>query len=231
MVYPVLPPSALEKLARNSIVMHELQLAVNLSGWRLFVRRKEDKAFLPVAKRIHERDVYTCQYCGFQAKEFQEVVNLDGNYTNNKLSNMITACCFCVQCLFIQSVGWDDMSGGQLIYLPEMSQADLNSFCHVLFCALGNSTGYQETAQSIYRSYKFRSQLIENKFGAGSSNPTVMGQIVIEYNDRHRENKTDILKNFRLLPSHAKFRVQLEAWAESAVKELEAEKAAAEQQG
>ena len=141
--------------------MHELQLAVNLTGWRIFVRRKEDKAFLPVAKRVFERDAYTCQYCGFQAKEFQEIVNIDGNYTNNKLSNMITACCFCTQCLFLQAVGLDEMSGGQLIYLPEMSQADLNSFCHVLFCAMGNNTGYQESAQSIYRSLKFRSQLLK----------------------------------------------------------------------
>ncbi len=64
--------------------MHELQLAVNLIGWRHFARRKEDKNFLPVAKKIYERDQYTCQYCGFQAKEYQDIVNLDGNYTNNK---------------------------------------------------------------------------------------------------------------------------------------------------
>ena len=127
--------------------MHDLQLAVNLSGWRSFVRRKEDKAFLPVERRVLERDIYTCRFCGFQAQEFQEVVNLDGNYNNNLISNMVTACCFCKQCLFLQAVGLDDMSGGQLIYLPEMSQGDLNSFCHVLFCAMGNNTGYQDTSQ------------------------------------------------------------------------------------
>ena len=72
---------------------------------------------------------------------------------------MITACCFCTQCLFLQAVGLDEMGGGQLIYLPEISQADLNSFCHVLFCAMENNTGYQDSAQSIYRSLKFRSQM------------------------------------------------------------------------
>lgn len=206
--------------------MHELQLAVNLTGWRIFVRRKEDKAFLPVAKRVYERDVYTCQYCGFQAKEFQEVVNLDGNYTNNKLSNMITACCFCTQCLFLQAVGLDEMGGGQLIYLPEMGQADLNSFCHVLFCAMGNNTGYQDSAQSIYRSLKFRSQIIENKFGSGTSNPNTIGQMLIEYQERFPERELTLLKDLRLLPSHTKFRVQLEAWAASALQELEAEETA-----
>src|SRR3990167_4784473 len=188
--------------------MHELQLAVNLSGWRIFVKRKEDKAFLPVAKSIFERDVYTCQYCGFQAKEYQEVVNADGNYLNNKLTNLITACCFCTQCLFLQAVGLDETGGGQLIYLPEMSQADLNSFCHVLFCAMENSAGYQDSAQAIYRSLKFRSQIVEKKLGASTSNPNIMGQMLIEYQERFPEQEHGILKDLRLLPSHTKFKKQ-----------------------
>lgn len=200
--------------------MHELQLAVNLSGWRLFVRRREDKAFLPVAKKILERDNYTCQYCSFQAREYQEIVNLDGNYTNNKLSNLITACCFCSQCLFIESAGFDDMSGGQLVYLPEITQADLNSFCHVLFCAMGNGTGYQESAQAIYRGFKFRSQMIETKFGATTSNPNVLGQLLLESKIDKSEKGQNILKDLRMLPSYTKFKVQLEAWATAALEEL-----------
>lgn len=205
--------------------MHELTLAVNLNGWRVFIRRREDKAFLPVANKVFERDNYTCQYCGFQAKQYQEVVNLDGNYTSHKLSNLITACCFCSQCLFIESVGLDEMGGGQLIYLPEFSQADLNSFCHVLFCAMGNGTGYQETSQTIYRSLKFRGQQIENKFGSGTSNPQIFGQMILEYQASHpnKESWNTVFKNIRLLPSYAKFSVQLEAWAAAALEELAAE--------
>ena len=203
--------------------MHDIQLAVNLSGWRIFIRRKEDKAFLPVAKRVMERDNYTCQYCAFQAQEYQEIVNLDGNYLNNKLSNLVTACCFCTQCFFLQAVGMDDMSGGQLIYLPEFTQRDLNSFCHVLFCAMSNSSGYQDSSQNIYRSLKFRSQIIENQFGAGASNPSTFGQVLIEYEDQHPNQSQAILKDIRLLPSPVKFKVQLDAWAQAALEELNAE--------
>lgn len=205
--------------------MHELQLAVNLVGWRLFTRRKNDKAFLPVAKRVQERDHYICVYCGFQAKEYQDVINLDGNYTNNTLSNLATSCCFCTQCLFLQAVGMDEMSGGQLIYLPEVSQSDLNSFCHVLFCAMGNNTGYQDSAQAIYRSLKFRSQPVELKFGTGTSNPSAFGQMTLEYLSRNKQKTLDIMQDLRLLPSNVKFRVQLDAWAASALQELEAEAA------
>lgn len=203
--------------------MHELKLAVNLNGWRIFVRRREDKAFLPVAKRVYERDNYTCQYCGFQARQHQEIVNIDGNYLNNKINNLITSCCFCSQCLFLESLGLDEMGGGQLVYLPEMTQADLNSFCHVLFCAMGNGTGYQDTSQSIYRSLKFRSQPIENKFGSGTSNPAVFGQLLMEYQAKGTPAEIDILTELRLLPSYTKFKVQLDAWAEAALEELAAE--------
>jgi len=201
--------------------MHELRLAVNLEGWRFFARRREDKAFHAVADRVLARDGYTCQYCGFQAKQYQQIVNVDGDYKNNKLSNLITACCFCSQCLFIESIGLEESGGGQLIFLPEIAQSDLNSFCHVLFCAMGNTTGYQESAQSIYRDLKFRSQPIENKFGAGTSSPSVFGQLMLEYQAQSLDKKIDeILQDIRLLPSHAKFRVQLDAWAADALEEL-----------
>lgn len=206
--------------------MHELKLAVNLNGWRIFIRRRDDKAFLPVTDQIFQRDSYTCQYCGFQARQYQEIVNLDGNYHNNKTPNLITACCFCSQCLFLESVGLDELGGGQLVYLPEMSQADLSSFCHVLFCAMGNGTGYQDSAQSIYRSFKFRSQQIENKFGAGTSNPATFGQLISEYAAKSPESEIDLLRDIRLLPSYTKFKVQLDAWAAAALEELAEEESA-----
>ncbi len=133
---------------------------------------------------------------------------------------MVTACCFCAQCFFVESVGVGGYGGGTLIYLPELTQAELNSLCHVLFCAITNDTGYKSSAQNIYRSFKFRSQIVEEKFGEGTSDPAIFGQLMIDSGVKSEEIREKLFKNIRLLPSRAKFRKQIEKWAASALEEI-----------
>jgi len=197
-----------------------LKLAINAEGWRKFMARRDDPGFQPFMQKVLNRDRHTCQYCGFQAREYQEVVNRDQDYQNNKFSNLITCCCFCAQCLFLESVGLAGYGGGSLIYCPELSQNDLNSFCHVLFCAISNDTGYRSTAQSIYRSLKYRSQSVEKQFGEATSNPATLGQFYLDSGSANPALQERILKDLRLLPSRAKFRQQIERWAEAALQEL-----------
>ena len=196
-----------------------LRLKASAGAWRLYSARQADPRFKAFEKKVFERDHYTCQFCGFQARSLQEVVNLDGNYTHNKLSNLATSCCFCAQCFFIESVGVGGYGGGSLIYLPELSQIELNSLCHVLFCAIMNDTGYKSTAQSIYRSLKFRSQPVEEKFGEGTSDPSIFGRLLIDLGIE-TEKSDQLFQDIRLLPSRAKFRRQIERWAASALDEM-----------
>lgn len=203
--------------------MYPLKLRAKPGEWQRYTMRKADSAFAPFIQKVLRRDNYTCQFCGFQAREYQEIINLDNNYRNNKFSNMVTSCCFCAQCHFLESVGLGDFGGGTLIYLPELTQFELNSLCHVLFCAITNDTGYKVTAQGIYRSLKFRSQAIEEKFGEGSSSPGVFGQLLIDTGVSDSNEPPPVLENIRLLPSRTKFRKQIERWAASALDELSTE--------
>lgn len=198
----------------------ELKLTASPGSWRLYSARKADPRFKSFEQKIFQRDHYTCQFCGFQARLYQDVINLDGDYTNNRLANMVTACVFCSQCFFIESVGVGGYGGGSLIYLPELTQAELNSLCHVLFCAITNDTGYKSSAQAIYRSFKFRGQAIEEKFGEGTSDPAMFGHLLIESGHAMKEASENIFKNICLLPSRAKFRKQIEHWAASALEEM-----------
>lgn len=199
---------------------YELKLMATPGAWRLYSAREVDSKFKVFKQKILERDHYTCQFCGFQAKQYQEVVNLDGNFNNNKPDNIVTACCFCSQCFFLETVGVGGYGGGSLIYLPEFNQAELNSLCHVLFCAITNDTGYKASAQSIYRSFKFRSQAVEDKFGEGTSDPAIFGHLMIDSGITAEKDEHKILNNILLLPSRAKFRKQIESWASSAIKEI-----------
>ncbi|MEI8054390.1 MAG: type IVB secretion system protein IcmJDotN [bacterium] len=205
--------------------LHSIKFTAEPEAWRLFSVRKADPAFGAFSQQVFKRDQYMCRFCGFQAKQFLEVVNLDSNYHNNKLSNLATACCFCMQCFFLEVVGKDDYGGGVLIYLPEISQGDLNGFCHVLFCAMTNATSYRADAQNIYRGIKLRMQIVEKQLGEGMSDPSLFGRVLIDIPDKDRARiLKEALPPIRLLPSYTKFAKQVEAWSKDSLEELSTEK-------
>lgn len=197
-----------------------LTLSITPGAWRLFAARKADPAFLKFSEQVFKRDNNMCQFCGFQARTYQEVVNLDHNFRYNKIENLVTACCFCTQCFFLEAVGKNDYGGGTLIYLPEINQAELNGLAHVLFCAIANATDYRADAQTVYRSLKLRSQMVEEQLGDGMSNPATLGQVLIETREKKASTQDTLLKDLRLLPSRSKFSQQIEEWASAALKEL-----------
>ncbi|EKD45148.1 MAG: IcmJ [uncultured bacterium] len=178
--------------------------------------RRSDAAFLKFQEKVHARDQHVCQYCGFQAKECMETVNLNGNYLENKLSNMATACGLCAQCFFLDAVGKSDFGGGVLIYLPEMRQTELNALCHVLFASQAYNLETAKHAKAVYRSLKLRAQLVEEKMGEGLSNPTQLGQMMVDADVAKQKSLRDMLNRaFRLLPNVARFSDEIVTWSKS----------------
>lgn len=205
---------------------HPINLDIKIDAWRLFCLRNEDPGFAVFRDKIFIRDHHTCQFCGFQAKLFQDIVNLDQDYQNNKLSNMVTACCFCSQCFFLESIGKTEFGGGSMIYLPEISQTDINGLCHVLFCAISSNTDYMPTAQAILNGMKQRSKLVEDKLGEGLSRPARLAQMLIDTPlDNQDAVMQAVLKDLRVLPSRTRFSAQIDAWAEDAVQDMGAQEA------
>ena len=200
---------------------HDIKLSATDSNWRLFMVRKADPAFLVFQEKVIERDHRTCQFCGFRTNQSLDLVNLDGNYHHNHRSNLVTACSFCAQCFFLEATGKGDFGGGALIYLPEMTQCELNALCHVLFAAMVTGASDVSQARNVYRSFKLRSQIVEKELGGGLSNPALLGRMLIDAKveslDAFNEN---LAPKLRLLPDLNRFALQVASWSQSALDEL-----------
>ena len=189
-----------------------ITLSARRGNWQRFTGRKLNKAFLPVRDRVLERDDHTCRYCGFQDNQYQEIVNVDQDYAHNTFNNMVTACQFCAQCFFLDSVGLDGKSGGILIHLPEISQADLNHFCRTLFCSMLRDAPYKGKLQSAYLSLQDRSKPIEDIFGPDSQNPIIFGKCLIDCGLNETQQHHPVLSEIKLLPTRKFYKEQAEHW-------------------
>lgn len=170
------------------------------------MRRKLDPRFTDFSSKIFARDQFCCQFCGLESKSHHEIINLDHNYFNNKAMNLVTACVFCTQCVFLESVGAGGQGGGVLIYLPEIEQNYLNGLCHLLFSAMNNNIEYKESAQDAYRHLKLRAQIIEDEWGENMQDPALFGQLLIESGHKAALLKKELFTSVRLLPSRAGFK-------------------------
>jgi intracellular multiplication protein IcmJ len=199
---------------------YPIQLNIDEQAWPPFAKRMHDQRFNAWKLKVFRRDNYTCQFCGFQASMYMDVLNLDNNYRNNRLSNMVTACPYCSQCFFLEMVGKLDFGGGKVIHLPDMTQNQLNALCHVLFCAIANATDYTAEAQNILNSLRLRANVVEDQLGKNLSDPSMLAQMIIDtpFDDKPNVQK-NLLKDLRLLPSKKCFAKQIEQWARIALQE------------
>lgn len=187
-------------------------LSANKGNWQSFMARKSNKRFSQIAQKVFERDDHSCRYCGFRSEKYQEVLNIDQNYRHNTFANMATACHFCAQCFFIDSVGLDGKSGATLIYLPEISQSDLNHFCRALFCGLLKDSPYKGKLQAVYLSLSDRSKMVEETFGGSATEPTTFGQTLIDSQLTEAQMQHPVLADLKLLPNRKFYKSQAEYW-------------------
>lgn len=198
-----------------------LPISLQIAGvqWQYFSRRRADKRFVPFAEKVWARDNHQCRYCGFSSREHMEVVNLNGNYRQNTLSNMTTSCAFCTPCFFLDGIGQGLPGTGVFIYMPDMTQGELNALCHVLMHGLVVGSGEQlSQLRSHYRSLRLRSQLVEKHIGEGFSD---IAQYVRVLADAKSEKLADFQEafqeNVRFLPDLAAFSPIIQDCAVSAL--------------
>jgi intracellular multiplication protein IcmJ len=188
-----------------------LGIAINIDGASLFQNRKADPAFLRLQNKIWARDDFACRFCGFRAEEYQEVVNINGNYRQNDPKNLATACVFCAHTKLLGL-----KNGSKVIYLPDISQIDLNHFVRVLFCSSHLNDDHEEISKGVYQAFKMRASTVENVFGSDCSDTVLFAQTFVDAAELN--NKAAYAKLFtqlRWLPNRSDYEDVISYWTKA----------------
>ncbi|ODN43844.1 type IVB secretion system protein IcmJDotN [Piscirickettsia litoralis] len=138
-----------------------------------FKRRKTNKTFQQLTEKIASQAQYHCQYCGLSCESFFDIVNIDGNYSNNVESNFALACQLCSPCLLMDQYDISYNGHDRLIYLPEITQAHLN----LMVAAMAKLSVSEEnkehiiSAKTLYSSLKDRVQFLKEVCQSDLSHP------------------------------------------------------------
>ncbi|WEJ31697.1 hypothetical protein [Devosia sp. SD17-2] len=81
-----------------------------------------------LAGSVNDRDDGICRYCGFRCELYQAAVGPAGAVT---ASQFFTTCGFCANVINLDRVS--PAGAGWLVWLPELSQVDLNTWMRVIF--------------------------------------------------------------------------------------------------
>lgn len=160
------------------------------------------------AEKAMKRDDFTCQCCGFRSLRFQRVVkasalNGSSNRGGGKGNDLVTVCRFCELCFALDVAG--ATGGGVLIWLPEISQADLNSLMRAIYVARNagkNGSGDDKLAAAAGRALDaLMARKAEAKKRLGSEDPMLLATVMLEnLSDDEYAARVDKLEGIRLLP-------------------------------
>ncbi len=109
----------------------------------------------------------------------------------------MTACTFCEQVLFLERAGI--MGSGVLIWLPEITQAELNHIVRAIYVARADETG--PLAAAANRALDaLMARRTDAKKRLGSDDPLLLTSVLQEHlTDKERRNAIGKLEGIRLL--------------------------------
>lgn len=180
---------------------HSMPIALGLSASSLDEKIPADALDTALSEEeklsILERDDCSCRYCGFKAKQYQTARPADGNPENTDLDNWVTACIFCEQCFDLERVA--DRRSGTLIWIPEISQADLNHLARAIYVARITQGPLAEGARKAYEILMNRRKAAKDRIH--TDDPFILATVMKDYiSKRHYETASMKLDGVRLLP-------------------------------
>ncbi len=142
------------------------------------------------AEQILKRDDHTCRFCGFRSTQYQRIVP--------STEGFVTACSFCELATDLQRAGL--MGAGVLVWLPEITQAELNHIIRAIYVARAEE-GSDMAIAGTRALDALMTRRAEAKKRLGSDDPLLLA-IVLHENMNEAERKASLrkLEGIRLVP-------------------------------
>lgn len=178
-----------------------LDLSVDVSSAQcppVFASRESDKPA--------ERSTPSCACCEIYTAGWGESHQFDGSKK--------TLCPICHSCLHLDYAGMN--KAGTMIWLPELTQVNLNVTCVLIFMTLVSKPSgpvdkaFIERMKLLFKSFELRSQPLVTQFGGkntlfDASSPLFYAQQLSTLSPALRKDLSIKIDGLRMLPSPEKF--------------------------
>lgn len=164
------------------------------------------------------RDNHTCKFCGFHSQKFMDSAPKDGNPYHLSNENMVTACTFCNLSLNTGAIGGNEK--GLIIFLPQLSQAELNWLVHA--CALSQKNGgrLSTVSTALYGELESLALKADSIWGEGISSPTSLTGVFYSLSTQHYKVRNQLFYGLRFLPNIDLFENEIDYWFETSYEKM-----------
>lgn len=146
-------------------------------------------------RAVFEQDDYTCRCCGFRSLRYQEIYAPKGRASTAQECS--TLCIYCHQCFHLDRVS--AMRSGVLVWLPEISQADLHHVARAIYIARITQGTMAESARKLLTAIMDRREEVERRLG--TDDPQVLATVLRDYLSKNQyEERVRKLDGVRLFP-------------------------------
>uniref|UniRef100_UPI0013C3021C HNH endonuclease n=1 Tax=Facilibium subflavum TaxID=2219058 RepID=UPI0013C3021C len=172
-----------------------LTLQAYFGNWSLFQKRKKTKLMQQLKPELYAQSKGYCQYCDDKLTiEAAEVINHNGDYTDNHFDNFRLVCQLCAKACLLDAYPLEYEGEDRILFLPELSQMQLNHLLRALQRLIDEGEQKAFDAKLIYAQLLERAELLDQISNAKLSSP---GIFVHYFNQKYCDQ--NFIKKLRFL--------------------------------
>lgn len=170
------------------------------------------KGFPQFADKLIAFKKNKCDCCGFRSDKFMRLVSKNNGYSVLKPELFLVTCPFCFLTRRLERA----KDKAVLLYLPEITQSQLNMITHVLWhfseSKSLNSTQYHY-ANNMMNNLLKRSEVVESALGDKANLPENFAFALKSLSDEDYTNRNKAFDGIRLMPIKKGFQSEVQHWS------------------